>query len=147
MITKARVKELLQINLRDERMSAIAFFINNLIQRKTHGSGIEQYRIKNTLTGQWVTSLEDFIAQIDAENLFLSYPYEGERLQSDRVTGFLATIDHYQVLWDNNAKSDKDFASFFDLSSQRFFQFFLVYMNDGDTEVPLKASYIKLVNT
>jgi hypothetical protein len=147
MITKARVKELLQLNLRDERASAIAFFINNLVQRKVHGSGIEQYRIKNTLTGTWVTSLDEFIDTIDADNLFLSYPYEGERLQSDKVTGFLVTIDHFEVVWDINSKSDKEFASFFDLSSQKLFQFLLIYVNDGDTVVPLKTSYVKLVNS
>lgn len=147
MITKARVKELLQLNLQDERATATALFIQNLIQRKSHGSGIAQYRIINTLTDQWITSLDEFISTIDAESLFLSYPYEGERLSGDKVTGFLVTIDHYEVLWDTNSKSDKDFGSAFDLNSQKLFQFYLVYMNDGDLDVPLKVSYVKLVNT
>lgn len=147
MISKERVKELLQLNLRDERITSAALFISNIVQRKTYGSGVEQYRIKNTLTGQWVTSLDEFINSISQDDVFLSYPYEGERLAGDKVTGFLATIDHFEVIWNPESKSDKDFASFFDLKTQKLFQFLMVYMNDGDTTLPVKATYVKLVGS
>lgn len=145
MITKERTKEMLQTNLRDERMTSSALFINTLIERDQHGSGIERYRIKNTTSGEWVTSIEQFVDEIDAGSIRLEYPYEGERLQSDRVTGFLVCLDNFKVEWSFAAKSDKPFASFFDMTSQVKFMFFICYMNDGDTDVPLKISSTKLV--
>lgn len=146
MITQERTKQLIQLNLRDERATASALFIRGLLARKKHGSGIEQYRIRNTSTGQWITTLDEFINQLEADKLFLSYPYEGEKLQGDRVTGFLVTVDHYEVVWNKVARSDDPFSGIFDLGSQKFFQFYLIYMNDGDVDLPLKISYTKLVS-
>ena len=145
MITKARIKQLLQQNLRDERMTAAALFINTLIERKHHGSGIEQYRIKNKITDAWVTSLEEFITGIDETKIHMEYPYEGEKLQGDRVTGFLVTLDQYEVYWNVESKSDRPLSGFFDFGSQKHFQFYLIYLNDIDEALPLKISYTKLV--
>lgn len=146
MITQERVKELLQLNLRDERMTASVLFIKGLIARKKHGAGIEQYRILNKTTGQWITTVDQFIDQLQADKLFLAYPYEGEKLQGDRVTGFLVTLDNYEIVWNNVARSDDLFSGIFDLGSQKYFQFYLIYMNDGDLDLPLKISYTKLVS-
>ena len=145
MITVERVKELLDLNLRDERMAASALFISQLVARKRFGSGIEQYRIKNIVTDTWITSLEEFITQIDPAQLYLSYPYQGEKLQGDRVTGFMVTLDNLKVVWDSNARSDFPFTGIYDFKSQNTFQFYLAYMNDGDLEVPLKISFLKLI--
>ena len=145
MITNARIKQLLELNLRDERMTASALFIHTLIERKVHGGGIERYRIKNKTTGQWVTSVEQFIAEIDETQIKLAYPFEGEKLQGDRVTGFLVDLSNFEVQWHYEAKSDRPFLTFFDVGTQRYFQFYLIYMNDGDEIIPLKISYTKLV--
>ena len=145
MITNARVKQLIQLNLRDERMTSSALFVGRIIERRKHGAGVDQYRIKNLVTGEFITSLDEFIDQIDESKLHLTFPYEGERLQTDRVTGFLVTLDQYEVQWSRVAEADKTFSSIFDINSQKHFQFCLVYMNDGDEELPLKISYPKLV--
>lgn len=145
MITNARIKQLLELNLRDERMTASALFIQTLIERKNHGGGIERYRIKNTVTGQWVTSVEEFITQLDANEIKLSYPFEGEKLQGDRVTGFLVDLTNFEVQWNHHSISDRPHLTFFDIGSQKYFQFYLIYMNDGDEVIPLKISYTKLV--
>ena len=146
MITPARVKELLTLNLRDERVTSAALFIQNLIARDRYGSGIEQYRIKNLLTGKWVTSLEQFILQLDESKIRLEYPYEGERLQTDRVTGFVIRLDQYEVQWGVRTFSDQRFSNFFDFETQRHFQFMMAYMNDADEALPLKISFVKLIS-
>lgn len=145
MITTARMKDLLVLNLRDERMTSTALFIQELLQRREHGGGIEQYRIYNTTTGLPVTSLEQFIAEIDPAHIQMSYPYEGERLQTDRVTGFWVRLGNFEVRWDHMAQSDRRFSSMYDLTHQRYFQLCMVYMNDGDEVLPLKISYVKLI--
>lgn len=145
MITSTRLKELLTLNLNDERMTSSVLFIKNLIAREIHGSGIEQYRIKNLVTGEWVASIEEFIAGLDETQLEMRYPYEGERLQTDRVTGFLVNLNHYEVVWGPTGLSDRPFSGRFDFDSQVRFQFMLIYMNDGDETLPLKISYVKLV--
>ena len=146
MITPARLKELLTLNLRDERMTSAALFIQNLIARDRYGSGIEQYRIKNLLTGEWVTSLEQFILQLDESKIRLEYPYEGERLQTGRVTGFVIRLDQYEVQWGVRTFSDQRFSNFFDFETQRHFQFMMAYMNDGDEALPVKISFVKLIS-
>lgn len=145
MITYARVQQLLQLNLRDERVTSAVLFIQTLIERKNYGGGIERYRIKNKTTGNWVTSVEEFIDQIDANHIKMAYPYEGEKLQGDRITGFLVDLTNFEVQWTYESPADRPFLTFFDVACQRYFQFYLTYLNDGDEVIPLKISYTKLV--
>lgn len=143
MLTNASIKTIIQNNLNDDRIFSIQSFITRLIERKTFGDGIEQYRIKNINTDTYITTLADFISNIDVTKLNAQYYYNSEKMGGDRVHPFMAYIGNYEVELNKHSEEDSIYFSMFGGNNK--IMFLLTYISDGDTVLPIKIIEIKLV--
>lgn len=139
---------MIQANLGDIRMLSIQLFIEKLIERTRHGGGVEQYRIKNTLTDTYITSLAEFKAALSAAQLDLSYPYNStEGMLGDRITGIEVMPLNLEVQFNPHSSSDEFFSRMYDTDSNyRYrFVFHMAYMNDSVDDAPvMKIFHVRL---
>lgn len=145
MQTPAQITTLLKANLNDVRMHSTCLFLKDLIERKNPEPGVNRYRIKNIATSTFIESVDAFIAAIDSSFIMQSYPYAGERLSGDRVTGFEITPMNLVVEFHKDSGEDDRYHSgpvYLGLVT-----FYMAYMNDMDNTVPLKISSVRLVVT
>ena len=149
MQTKAQIAANVKANLADPRMHGICLFIDALIKRNKPEIGLPVYRITNKVTGTPITSVADFIAAVSADHLTHSYPFQGERNNSDRVTGYSVVLTNMTVEFDVNSKEDLFFTDqynyFADFGRLYNFSFHMAYLNDADTELPVKTASVRLV--
>jgi len=143
MLTNAIAKTTLVDNLNDIRISAIMLFLERLIERKVHGGGINQYRIKNKLTDTYITSLADFILAIDEAELTYDFNYSGDKAEADRLRSLIIIPNNFIIELDSHTDEDDLYFSRYGKSVNRI-MFLLNYMNDGDTVLPLKVFDIRL---
>lgn len=143
MLTNAIAKTTLVDNLNDIRISAITLFLERLIERKVHGGGINQYRIKNKLTDTYITSLADFILAIDETELTYDFNYSGDKAEADRLRSLIIIPNNFIIELDSHTDEDDLYFSRYGKSVNRI-MFLLNYMNDGDTGLPLKVFDIRL---
>ena len=143
MLTNAIAKTTLIDNLNDIRISAITLFLERLIERKVHGGGINQYRIKNKLTDTYITSLADFILAIDETELTYDFNYSGDKAEADRLRSLIIIPNNFIIELDSHTDEDDLYFSRYGKSVNRI-MFLLNYMNDGDTVLPLKVFDIRL---
>lgn len=143
MLTNAIAKTTLIDNLNDIRISAITLFLERLIERKIHGGGINQYRIKNKLTDTYITSLADFISAIDEAELTYDFNYSGDKAEADRLRSLIIIPNNFIIELDSHTDEDDLYFSHYGKSVNRI-MFLLNYMNDGDTVLPLKVFDIRL---
>lgn len=144
LITNAQLKDVLDANFADIRCTSILIFLRDLLERKKHGAGIEQYRVKNLTTGNWITSLEDFASLIDADKLKMSYWRAAEKMGGDRIHPFAVMIDNFEVMLDKNSDEDANFIITYGSTPNRI-MFLMNYLSDTDPALPLKIYEIKLV--
>lgn len=144
MLTNADVKDIIAQNLTDVRIFAIQSFLTRLIERKKHGSGILQYRIKDKVTNQFVTSLDDFIAKLDINSLVPDYFYYSEKMGGDRTHPIAINLSNFTVVLDSHSPED---AIYFDMFGREDKNILLLlnYLSDGDTVLPLKIYEIRLI--
>lgn len=140
---------MIQANLGDIRMLSIQLFIEKLIERSRYGDGIDRYRIKNTTTDTFITSLSDFKAAITGPDLDLSYPYGSlEEIRGDRVTGVEVTPLNLEVQFNHHSSEDAFFSTMYDVEKVNKYKFILhmSYMNDSGDDAPaMKIYHIRLV--
>lgn len=142
MLTNAALVTLLNTNLNDDRMLSIQMYFTRLIDRKVFGSGINQYRIKNTVTGLYITSLADFIAAIDPLYIKPDYYYYATQttigdtihpaivILTNMVVELIAYSDEDDIYTTNVGYGDKTIG------------LILSYMNESE---PLKITDVKLL--
>jgi len=143
MITKSQVRQIITTNLNDIRMSSIQLFIDQFISRKVHGDGIEQYRIKDTLTDTYITSLNEFISKLDENHISYGYSMNSSIQSGEIITPMYILLNQYLVTLDENSDEDDVYVSRFGFS--KTIALHATYMNDGDMSVPLKIYSVKLV--
>lgn len=149
MLTKPQLVDVLKANYADSRMYGASLFIQELLQRKTHGYGIPQYRMTNKNTSVVITSQADYENALDPAKLLAEFPFFSEKLTSDRTASFLLTPTNIEVSFHENSKSDIPFSKFLDFGNNpdaRYnVQYMIGYMNDADAALPLKIIWQRLV--
>lgn len=143
MLSNSDIKTIVTNNLNDNRIFSIQLFISSLIERKRFGSGINQYRIKNTNDNSYITSLAEFIANIDDTKIKSSYYFGSEKMGGDRVHPFIISINNYIVEIDKNCEEDSMYFNMFGENNR--VAFLLSYISDGDTVLPIKIIEVKLI--
>lgn len=145
MLTAAGIKTIIENNFADDRIFAIQSFIYRLIERKTYGDGINQYRIKNTNTNTYITSLADFLTNIDTTKLVAEYHYFCDRMGGDRAHPFYAVMENYEVELNRFSKEDSIYFNMFGENNKNI-MFLFNYLADADPTLPIKIFEVKLVS-
>lgn len=143
MITNSEIKSIIINNFNDIRISSIHFFIDFLIKRNNHGGNISQYRIKNILTDNYVTSLADFVSAINDRYIIADYYHGSEKMGGDRTHPFLVILTNFKVELNTNCEEDSKYITSFGKQANSI-MFLINYIADGDSVLPLKIFEVKL---
>lgn len=144
MLTNAQFKDVIAQNLTDDRIFSIQAFITRLIERKVYGDGIERYRIKDKVTNTLVTSLDDFIAKLDANSMRPDYYYYADKMEGDRVHPTAINLSNFEVHLDEHSPEDGIYFSMFGKGSKNIL-ILVNYLSDADPVLPLKIFEIRLL--
>ncbi|QXN70458.1 hypothetical protein AGENTSMITH_54 [Bacillus phage vB_BspM_AgentSmith] len=153
-MTKVELVQLLKDNLADNRLVAVKLFLEDLISRNTHGSGIGQYRMYTTTpsvvpgqepTKNYITSVDDFLTKLDSEELTAEFMY-GSFKATGRVTPPISTTPtNIVVELDHHSEEDNLYFRYWGGSTiKKQISFTLSYMNDNDKELPIKIVNVAL---
>lgn len=143
-MTNADVKDIISQNLTDPRIFSIQCFLARLIERKTHGDGILQYRIKDKVSNTYVSSLADFIAKLDTNSLVPDYFYYSEKMSGDRTHPTAVNLSNFVVTLDEHSQEDAIYFGMFGREDKNIL-LLLNYLSDGDSVLPLKIFEIRLI--
>jgi len=142
MLTNAALVSLIQANLNDDRMLSIQMFFTRLIDRKVFGSGIKQYRIKNTVTNNYITNLNEFIAAINP--LYVKpdyYYYASQTAIGDTIHPAIVILSNMVVELDGCSDDDDIYTTNVGYGNKTI-GLLLSYMNESES---LKITNIKLI--
>lgn len=149
MQTPQQIATALVVNLNDLRMHGICLYIDALLARQSTEPTVPAYRVYNTENLTFVENITQFKNAIVATSLKQIAPFSGDRLSSDRVMGYNVVPTNLQVRFSIYSKEDERFSdqqNYFASDGATYnFQFFMAYMNDGDADVPMKISSIRLI--
>lgn len=140
------MKDIIAQNLGDDRIFSIQSFITRLIERKVHGSGIDQYRVKDKVSGAWVTDLDDFIAKLDADSLKSDYFYYADKMEGDRVHPTAVNLSNFEVYLTEHSDEDNIYSQMFGKSPVKNILLLVNYLSDADPVLPMKVFEIKLLS-
>lgn len=144
MLSNADLKTVLTTNFDDIRCTSILLFLRDLLERKKHGGGIEQYRVTNTTTGTAITTVDEFIAALDETALTMSYYRFSEKMSGDRIHPFCVIPENFQVSLDSNSDEDANYTVSYGFKASKI-MFLVNYLSDTDPALPLKVFEIRLV--
>lgn len=144
MLSNADFKDIIAQNLTDPRIFSIQSFLTRLIERKTHGDGILQYRIKDKITNTFVTSLDDLITKLDAGSLACDYFYYSDKMAGDRTHPTAVNLSNFVVSLDEHSPEDAVYFGMFGREDKNVL-LLLNYLSDGDSVLPLKIFEIRLI--
>ncbi len=153
MITNADIKQILVNNFNDIRMGAIQLFVKGLLERNNPGGGIDQFRIYNNQTDEYITSVDDFVAAIDEAFIIAKFDYYAKVEKGDtghpisvtltnldvRVDRFGDALDNWLLQTYGNSKSIYN-----DHVYVKKINFSLTYLMDTDPALPLKIFGVRL---
>jgi len=144
MLTKSQIVTIIQNNLNHDSMYPIQLYLTKLIERENYGNGIERYRIYNSLTNSYITSLNDFISKITASEIepYIDFSLKNENYTQSvniKLKNFIVDLNKYSL-------DDEDLIITFgkELSKQIVF----VMSNSNSTfinSLPLVIYEVKLV--
>lgn len=152
MQTLAQVVDNIKLNMADPRMQGICLFVQAFLERKNIdvGGPIPQYRVLDQATGSTVTTVNAFIAALRGDAVTVSYPFGSARFETDRVVGYTVRIDNLRVKFNEHSVDDAVFDEIYGFhhnpDAVYKFQMHMAYMNDGDPDIPVKISNIRLVS-
>ena len=147
MMTNSEIKDIIGSNLVDKRIYSIQAFITRLIERKVHGDGIAQYRIKDTKTDTFVSSLDDFIAKLDANSLHPDYFYYSDKMEGDRTHPMAVNLANFEVQLNEHSDEDNIYTQMFGgKGGIKNILLLINYLSDGDLDLPLKIIEIRLLS-
>lgn len=144
LISQTELKDILDKNFADMRSTAILLFVRDLLERRKHGGGIEQYRLTNKLTNTKITTVDEFIAAIDVDSLKMSYYRFADKMSGDRTHPFAVTVENIEVEFLKFSEEDAAYTSTYGVTASRV-RFLINYLSDADPDLPLKVFEIKLV--
>lgn len=143
MLTNTELKTVIVQNLNDQRLYSLQRFLTDLIERKTHGGGIPQYRITNTLTNQPVTSLTDLIDAIHPASMKPEVVKNADALGGDRLHPFRVILDNLKVTVNRYSAEDQDY--FVSGKEDLKIALYINYLSDADPDLPLKVFSFRLI--
>ncbi len=147
MMTNSQVKDIIVQNLGDDRIFSIQAFLTRLIDRQVHGDGIEQYRIKDKVSGNWVKDLNDFIAKIDADSLHPDYFYYSDKMVGDRTHPMAVNLANFEVQLNEHSNEDSIYTQMFGgKGGIKNILLLINYLSDVDPDLPLKIIEIRLLS-
>ena len=138
------MQQILYKNFQDVRISAIQLYIQRLLRRNKISTGINEFRIKNLVTGQYVTSMNEFETLVSTQSLTMSYHFNSDRMSGDHTHPVLVVLDTLQVELNPNSNEDEIFINTYGRLVNRI-AFSLNYMSDSDLDLPVKIFEVKLV--
>ena len=138
------MQRILYKNFQDVRISAIQLYIQRLLRRNRVSAGVNEYRVKNIITGEYVTSMNEFETLMSTQDLTMSYHFNSDRMSGDRTHPVLVVLDNLQVELNPNSPEDELFINNYGRLVNRI-AFSLNYLSDGDEEIPVKIFEVKLV--
>ena len=144
MMTTIEMKAVIAANLDDNRILAIQLFLTDLIEREKFGGGVERYRIKNTLTDQYVTSLTEFKNQVDPGSIKMSMYQHTDRMAGDRTNPTVVVLQNFVVELTPHSKEDSYYTGSYG-SGEKKIMFLVNYISDGDEVLPLKIFSVRLI--
>ena len=145
MLTSSDFKNIITANLNDDRIFSIQAFLARLIERKTYGNGIEQYRIRDRITNSWVTSLNDFIFKLDTNSIKADYFYYSDKMTGDRIHPIAVNLTNFDVYLNEYSGEDIIYFSMFGKGVKHIL-FLINYISDNDPVLPLKIFEIRLID-
>ena len=144
MLTPADFKTIITSNLNDDRIFAIQAFLTRLIARTQFGDGINQHRLKDTVTGNYVTSLADFITKLDATNIKPDFYYYAGDMAGDRNHPIAVTLSNFEIELNEHSNEDNIYLAHYGKEA-RHIMLLINYLADGDTILPLKIYDVRLI--
>jgi hypothetical protein len=148
MLSKAQLKTILSDNLNDDRIFFAQAFLEALIAREKYDSNINQYRIKDSLTNSYVTSLSDFITKLNANSLKYGYDYKCKSLDVDKTNPFILIPSNFTVELSIHSEEDSLYFGLYgkgqNNNGQMKINFYVNYLADTDPTLPLKVTNIRL---
>lgn len=146
MMTNSEIKDIIASNMADKRIYAIQAFLTRLIERKVYGDGIEQYRIKDTKSNSFVTSLSDFVTKLDADSLHPDYFYYSDKMEGDRTHPIAVNLANFEVQLNEHSDEDGIYTQVYGgKGSVKNILLLINYLSDGDLDLPLKIIEIRLI--
>jgi len=142
-MTNEQFRAIIAANLIDVRITSITLFINRLISRNLYSAGIDQFRLKNTVTDTYIKNMQEFIAAIVPTHLTADFNYNADRMTGNSIHPMVVTFDNIDVNLNRNSIEDELYFNAYGYSSK--IQMSLNYLNDADPNLPLKVYTIKLV--
>lgn len=138
------MQRILYKNFQDVRISAIQLYIQRLLRRNRVSAGVNEYRVKNIVTGEYVTSMNEFETLMSTQDLTMSYHFNSDRMSGDRTHPVLVVLDNLQVELNPDSPEDELFINNYGRLVNRI-AFSLNYLSDGDEDIPVKIFEVKLV--
>ena len=138
------MQQILYKNFQDVRISAIQLYIQRLLRRNRVSAGVNEYRVKNIITGEYVTSMNEFETLMSTQDLTMSYHFNSDRMSGDSTHPVLVVLDTLQVELNPNSNEDEIFINTYGRLVNRI-AFSLNYMSDSDLDLPVKIFEVKLV--
>lgn len=147
MLTPLDFKNIITNNLTDQRIFSIQAFITRLIDRKTFGGGVEQYRIYDKTTATYVTSLADFITKLDVNSIIPDYFYNADKMTGDRIHPIAINLTNFVIRLNINSDEDNYYHSVYGAGALDNKSILLLanYISDGDLVLPIKLYEIRLI--
>lgn len=148
MMTKAQLVTLLKSNIADTRLFAVKLFLEELITRQQHSSGIEQHRVYTLVpsvipggekTKNYITTLEELLTAITPSDIKLEYMYGSFKVTGSTTPPVSLTLTNLIVELDHASDEDEVYIRHWGGSEiKKQLAFTLTYVNDNDAVLPLK---------
>ncbi len=146
MLSHSDLKNIIISNLADDKIVGVQYYLTELLERRKHGDGIPQYRIKNTLTDTYVQTLVDIGSSIDAASMSVfCHPMESKLSTNQMVMPVIVYVNNLTVELIRISDSDVYFGSASGTGIKKL-AFTVGYTGDGDADLPLKIINVKLVD-
>lgn len=142
MITNTSLKSIIVNNLNDIRITSIALFLQELIERKDPIEEQYRYRVYDNVAKRYITSVDDFKNSIDPDSLKLAYFYNSDKMTGDRVHPLIANVGNFSIKLEKFIPEDNKYFEFFGPVTR--ISFLINYLSDGDADLPLKIFEVRL---
>ena len=153
MTIKSDILKAIKDNLADLRMVASQIYLSELIERKAHPTGIDQYRISNTNatlpategTKSYITSLDMFISELTEDDLEIEFMHSGYKPNDNKPAPIAVSVKNFEVELHHNSEEDLKYIQVWGGSTPiKNIGFVLAYVCDNDIVLPLKIVNINL---
>ncbi len=138
------VKTLLVNNINDPRIFAAYDFLDKLHYRQTPLDGISPYRIYDTNSNSYITSMSALLSAINTADIEYGFTFN-HKFDPSVAVPIYVLIKSLEVRLHPYCAEDIIFISRFGEEQKKYIRFELRYLNDTDSALPLKIVNFSLV--